>query len=136
MYQIRRVEENEHAADIERIESATGLPRTPFDNVNWFLAFFGGDPVAYLGSIASPLIPRATYLARVGVLTAHRGNGLQLRLMRVAERAARREGFESIVSDTTDNPPSANNFIRAGYRIYQPREPWAFASSIYWRKVL
>lgn len=40
---------------------------------------------------------------------------LQLRLMRAMERA-RLNGWCSVISDTTDNMHSANNFIRAGYR--------------------
>ena len=42
----------------------------------------------------------------------------------------------SIVSDTTDNPVSANNFIRAGYRLYEPEAPWAWSHTLYWRKWL
>jgi len=54
-------------------------------------------------------------------------NALQLRLMRALESRARRNGWGCIVSDTTDNVASANNFIRAGYRLYQPH-------TLYWRK--
>jgi hypothetical protein len=35
---------------------------------------------------------------------------------------------------TTDNLASANNFIRAGYRLYQPQTPWAWPNTVYWRK--
>jgi hypothetical protein len=41
-----------------------------------------------------------------------------------------------VVSDTTDNIASANNFIRAGYRLFEPRVPWGWASTLYWRKPL
>jgi hypothetical protein len=34
------------------------------------------------------------------------------------------------------NIPSANNFIRAGYRLYQPRYPWAYPATLYWRKFI
>jgi hypothetical protein len=33
----------------------------------------------------------------------------------------------SIISDTTDNMHSANNFIRASYRLFWP-------NTLYWRK--
>lgn len=46
------------------------------------------------------------------------------------------EKWDSIVSDTTDNFVSANNFIRAGYRLFEPQVPWAWAHSLYWRKQL
>ncbi len=61
-------------------------------------------------------------------------NALQLRLMRALESRARLNGWDSIVSDTTDNLASANNFIRAGYRLYRPPSPWAWPHSLYWRK--
>jgi hypothetical protein len=61
-------------------------------------------------------------------------NGLQLRLMRALESRARHNGWSCIVSDTTDNLASANNFIRAGYRLYQPQHPWAWPNTLYWRK--
>ena len=31
---------------------------------------------------------------------------------------------------------SANNFIRAGYRLFSPRNPWAWPNTLYWRKVV
>jgi hypothetical protein len=34
------------------------------------------------------------------------------------------------------NVASANNFIRAGYRMYQPQYPWGFPSTLYWRKTI
>jgi hypothetical protein len=57
-------------------------------------------------------------------------NGLQLRLMRALESRARRIGCDAVVSDTTDNLVSANNFIRAGYRLYQPPSPWAWPNTL------
>ena len=61
-------------------------------------------------------------------------NGLQLRLMRALESRARHNGWSAVVSDTTDNIHSANNFISAGYRLYQPPSPWAWPNTLYWRK--
>jgi len=56
--------------------------------------------------------------------------------MRAIEARGRRIGWESIVSDTTDNPASANNFIRAGYLLYEPEVPWAWSHTLYWKKRL
>jgi hypothetical protein len=64
------------------------------------------------------------------------GSGLQLRLMRALESRARQIGWSTVVSDTTDNLASANNFIRAGYRLYQPQTPWAWPNTLYWRKAI
>jgi hypothetical protein len=80
----------------------------------------------------------ATAAARVSaanaILDRGWGNGLQLRLMRALESRARHNGWSFVVSDTTDNLASANNFICAGYRLYQPQTPWAWPNSLYWRK--
>jgi len=59
------------------------------------------------------------YIHRVGVLAEHRGHGLQLRLLRAMEARGGRNGWSCMVSDTTHNIASANNFIRAGCRLYQ-----------------
>jgi hypothetical protein len=59
-----------------------------------------------------------------------------LRLMRAVELRAKRNGWNLLVSDTTRNIASANNFIRAGYRLYQPDHPWAFTDTLYWRKII
>jgi hypothetical protein len=67
-------------------------------------------------------------------LQEHCGNSLQLRFMRALESRARRNGWFWIVSDTTENPVSANNFIRAGYRLYLPEQRWGWAHTLYWRK--
>jgi len=61
-------------------------------------------------------------------------NQLQLRLMRALEWRARQHGWSCIVSDTTGNLASANNFIKANYRLYQPQYPWAWPNTLYWRK--
>jgi phage terminase large subunit len=44
--------------------------------------------------------------------------------------------FRGMHSDTTDNIASANNFIKSGYRLYQPQFPWGWPHTLYWRKVI
>jgi hypothetical protein len=82
----------------------------------------------------------ATATARVSaanaILDRGWGNGLQLRLTRALESRARFHRWSSVVSDTTYNLASANNFIRAGYRLYQPQTPWAWPNTLYWRKFI
>jgi GNAT superfamily N-acetyltransferase len=88
----------------------------------------------FAGVIPSTRADNAGYFSRVGVLRKHCGHGLQLRMMRAIEARARAYGWSCVVSDTTDNIASANNFIRAGYRLYQPQHPWAWPNTLYWRK--
>ncbi len=107
-----------------------------FDSGHWWLASYGGEPIAFAGMVRSTHYENAGYICRVGVLHQHCGKSLQLRLMRAMEGRARRNGWRNIVSDTTNNVASANNFIRAGYRLYLPKFPWAWAHTLYWRKNL
>lgn len=102
----------------------------------WWLAYLDGEPVGFSGMVPSRLYRNAGYLKRAGVVPEHRGHGLQLRFFRAREAKARRIGWSLLVSETvTQNVPSQNNFIRAGYKLFQPKEPWA-VDSIYWRKFL
>jgi len=112
------------------------LKDTDFDTGHWWLVSNGASYVAYAGMVPSDRYLSAGYYKRVAVVPAHRGNGLQLRLTRALESRARRNGWNSIVSDTTDTVHSANNFIKAGYRLFEPAYPWAFPNSLYWIKSL
>jgi GNAT superfamily N-acetyltransferase len=141
LYRIREVDgQDEEMADIlaelHRLTFFDGAPIPVFDWGHWWLAFQEATPVAFAGVVPSTHVRNAGYICRVGVLTAHCGQRLQLRLMRAVELRARRNGWNCVVSDTTRNIPSANNFIRAGYRLYQPQYPWAFAETLYWRKII
>lgn len=102
----------------------------------YFLVFSQATPVAFGGYGPSTIERGAAYFWRVGVIPSQRGRGLQARIMEASEEHARQAGFARIVSDTTDNPPSANNFVRRGWLTYTPKKPWSFASAIYWFKTL
>jgi GNAT superfamily N-acetyltransferase len=146
-YRIREVD----GLDEDIVEQITELNRlqfplsalkpSDFELGHWWWAWeWGGwntpkEPVAWAGMIPSRY-PNAGYFKRVGVLPQHQGNGLQLRLMRAIERRARGNGWDKIYSDTTDNRPSDNNFIKSGYRLFDPESPWAFKHSLYWEKKL
>jgi GNAT superfamily N-acetyltransferase len=141
MYRIREVDalDDEVAdllGDLHRMTFLNSAPLPQFDTGHWWIASLRGAPVAFAGIVPSVLIPGCGYFCRVGVVRSHWGRGLQLRLMRVMEHRARRNGWHGVVSDTTDNIASANNFIRAGYRLFEPRVPWGWASTLYWRKPL
>lgn len=141
MYRIRAVD----GSDDDTAETLTELHRLTFfgtasvpkfDQGHWWLAFHKMEAVAFSGLIPSTHVCNAGYFCRVGVLSEHWGKRLQLRLMRALEARARLNGWCSIVSDTTDNLSSANNFIRAGYQLFEPTRPWAWPQTLYWRKVM
>ena len=140
-YRIREVDgRDEEIADVlaelHRLTFFGGASIPVFDRGHWWLAFCEAAPVAFAGVIPSTHVRNAGYFCRVGVLQRDWGHRLQLRLMQAMEARARRNGWSSVVSDTTGNIVSANNFIRAGYRMYRPACPWAFPDTLYWRKPL
>lgn len=140
-YKIREVDATDdditdHLRDLHKLTFFGEAPIPNFETGHWWIGYRDDEPISFASLIPSDRYPRAGYFKRVGVLPSHRGHGLQLRHMRAIEGRARRNGWIKIVSDTTDNPHSANNFISAGYWILSPQFPWAFPNSIYWSKEL
>ena len=141
MYRIRMVDASEYdvaetLADLHRLTFFEAAAMPQFDLGAWWLAYHGDDAVAFAGVVPSTCARDSGYLSRVGVMQQHWGRGLQRRLMRAIEARGRRMGWNGIVSDTTDNLVSANNFIKAGYRLYEPEIPWAWPHTLYWRRLL
>lgn len=141
MYRIRAVDgHDEDIADIlteiHRLTFFDAAAVPDFEQGHWWLAYRGDMAVGFAGVIPSARVHNAGYFSRVGVLRSHCGNNLQLRFMRAMEGRVRRNGWSAVVSDTTDNLVSANNFIRANYRLYRPKDPWAWPHTLYWRKSL
>jgi len=139
MYRIKEVDAQDDdivdaLADLHRLTFFGSAPIPAFDWGHWWLAFHQRQPVAFAGLVPSTHAVNAGYFCRVGVIDRHCGRALQLRLMRAMELRARRNGWRWIISDTTDNLASANNFIKAGYRLYQPQHPWGWPRTLYWRK--
>jgi GNAT superfamily N-acetyltransferase len=139
MYRIREVDGHDDEVadaltDLHWLTFFDGAPVPAFDHGHWWLALHETIPVAFAGMVPSTRAHNAGYFCRVGVLGRHRGRALQKRLMRALEWRARRNGWSAVVSDTTDNPASANNLIVAGYRLYQPSHPWGYPNTLYWRK--
>lgn len=142
-YKLKKVDNaDRRIADIIKEMHSVGFPDYPMIETavgDWWFAV--SDTNEFAGfcalwpSVHSPVT--RGYLARAAVLPGHRGQGLQRRFIRVRERAARAKGLLEMVSDTnSDNPSSANNLIRCGYRMWNPQVTWGHGGSIYWRKLL
>ncbi len=143
MYRIREVDADEYEDELEHLHRATfndGTPLADFTEGYWWIAFeqtkYGPAPAAFIGIRQSILGLHTGYFIRVGVLDLHRGHGLQRRLMRAMEQKAKKVGWVRIVTDTRNNPHSANNIIAAGYRMFNPEPPWGFTDASYWTKDL
>lgn len=137
MTSIRRVDGAKSLDTLKRLHRIV-LPadRLPdFKKGWWWIATDADDaPVAFAGMYPSQRWCDAMYLCRSGVLPRAQGKGLQLQLIRARERFARLNGANWLLSDTRDNPASANSLIKADFRIYTPTAPWSFRTAIYWRK--
>lgn len=139
MYRIREVgnHDDDVADTLTDLHSPTFFDSASipdFEDSYWWLAFHDGNPVGFAEVIPSTRVRNAGYFSRVGVLKRRCGHGLQLRFMRMMELPARSNGWNCVASDAADNLASANNFIRAGYRRYEPQYPWAWPHTLYWRK--
>lgn len=138
MVVIQRVPAGAYSVTIKAMHTLT-FPsdiHEDYEVGDWWLAFDGADPVAFAGSKDVSSAAGWSYFSRVGVLPGYRGRGLQGRFMRAIEAHARKSGKSAVISTTFDNPPSANNFVRRGYRMYSPEQPWGATGTCYWLKSL
>ena len=102
----------------------------------WWIGYDNKQAVAFCLIKPSSQWNDTAYLARSGVLYYWRGRGLQKKMIRIREKHARSRGHKWIISDTTNNPPSANSLARLGYQMFEPTKPWAAETTLYWRKKL
>jgi GNAT superfamily N-acetyltransferase len=143
-YRIREVDasDEEITDHIHRLNRQTmEFPELTEDELEgphcyWWLAYHGVEVAGFAGMIPSSKWHNVAYFKRAGVDPKHRGNGLQIRLMRVRISKARKLGYSHLISECTETIWSANNFIKAGFKLYEPRNPWAFKNSLYWIKAL
>ena len=104
------------------------------DRGHWWVAYTEqGKPVGFAGLVRSAQWWNAGYMCRTGVVPAYRGYGLQKKFIRSRIKKARSLNWDWLVTDTTDNPASANSLISMGFKLYTPSLPWAFKHSLYWR---
>ena len=131
-------EDVEHLRELHEMCFGDSAPQVTYDKGAWWLVYKAGDPepVGFAGIVPSTLGTGYAYLKRSGVLPPHRGHGLQRRLITLRERWARKEGFHTVVSDTCENTPSANNLIRKGYVLFDPKTPWTLKGGLYFKKSL
>ena len=96
------------------------FPGTEFDGDDFWVVREGNTPVGFATGRAST-VGHWYFLARAGVLKAHRGQGLQKRLIRVREAFAKREGYEGSLTYAANwNTPSIASLLKCGFVIYDP----------------
>ena len=109
-------------------------PIFPDDKTYWWVAAEAGLPIGFACLTWSRRWSDTGYLSRAGVIRQARGKGVQKRLIKVRMAKAKRLGMNWLITDTTDNPPSANSLIACGFKMFEPSKPWANKQSLYWRK--
>ena len=109
------------------------VPYQP-DRGHWWIAYAeDGKPVGFAGLVRSMRWNDTGYLCRAGVMEGFTGHGLQKRLILARIKQARKLGWNWLITDTTDNPASANSLINAGFKMYTPGAPWSFKNACYWK---
>jgi len=111
---------------------------TPYDTNfgSWWIATENGVDIGFAGLVRTVSWADCGYLCRAGVVPVARGQGLQKQFIRVRLRQAKALGWRWVVTDTTDNPASANSLIATGFKLFQPTKPWGFKNTLYWRRKL
>src|SRR5579872_1612657 len=102
----------------------------------WWMAYRFGIVAGVAGLTSFKGRKNIGYLKRVIVLPSHRGHGLQKRFIWVREKQARKLGWKTMITDTTNTTYSANNLRSCGYKLYEPDRPWGFETTLYWIKEL
>lgn len=113
--------------------------RPALENALWWVVWRGREPVGYAGLrvCQNPQNKGLGFLSRAGVLRSHRGRGLQKRLIRAREAAARAIGLNELVTYVALwNSPSLNSLVACGYRFYRPHTKWGGKEAVYLRRRL
>ena len=106
----------------------------PITQGHWYVVYTDDDEaVGFAGVVPSTRWSDTMYLCRAGVVLAHRGRGLQKRLIKARIRKAKALGMNWVISDTHQNPASANSLISTGFKMFEPSQPWGFKTALYWK---
>jgi len=106
----------------------------PITKGYWYVVYAqNGEAVGFGGIVPSTRWSDAMYLCRAGVVRAHQGQGLQKRLIRQRIKVAKQLGMNWVISDTHQNPASANSLISVGFKMFEPSTPWGFKTALYWK---
>ena len=106
----------------------------PLTRGYWYVVFSEtGEAVGFGGVVPSSRWSDTMYLCRAGITRAHQGQGLQKRLIRQRIKVAKALGMNWVITDTNENPASANSLIATGFKMFEPSEPWGFKTTLYWK---
>lgn len=99
----------------------------------WWIAYLDSAPVGFCGYY--PFEGNQLYLSRVGVLGSFGGRGIATTLLQRSLRQMLKQ-YTRVVTDThRTNHASGNSLFKAGFRLYEPLDRWAFPDGLYWEKL-
>lgn len=98
----------------------------------WWIATENGQDIAFAGLSNVASWAGGGYLCRAGVVPAHRGRGIQRKLIKARIKKAKQLGWKHLITNTYDNMQSANNLIDCGFKMFQPEQGWGTDGTIYW----
>jgi len=123
--------------DLLTVLQKTCLPHDkiyPLTKGYWYVVFSEtGEAVGFGGIVPSTRWSDTMYLCRAGVVPTHQGQGLQKRLIRQRIKVAKRLGMRWVITDTNENPASANSLIAIGFKMFEPSQPWGLRTALYWK---
>jgi len=106
----------------------------PITQGYWYVAYTqNGEAAGFAGVVPSSRWSDTMYLCRAGVVRAHRGRGLQKRFIKARIRKAKALKMNWVISDTNQNPASANSLIAIGFKMFEPSQPWGLKTALYWK---
>jgi GNAT superfamily N-acetyltransferase len=106
----------------------------PITQGYWHVVYSQDDEaVGFGGVVPSTRWSDTMYLCRAGITRTHQGQGLQKRLIRQRLKVAKKLGMNWVISDTNQNPASANSLIAIGFKMFEPTIPWGAKGTLYWR---
>jgi GNAT superfamily N-acetyltransferase len=99
----------------------------------WIATSDDNEPIGFAGLVPSTRWSDTGYLCRAGVVPNARGKGLQKNFIRLRARQALTNGYRWLITDTYENPASANSLISVGFKMFEPSVPWGAKGTLYWR---
>lgn len=112
----------------------------PHQATVWWIARTTASPrdvAGYAGARIMKSLPRTAFLERAAVCRWARGRGLQRRLIRARLRWAKARGCDRAITYTINNPPSSNNLIACGFKLYEPQKRWIDGDDVlFWERRL
>jgi GNAT superfamily N-acetyltransferase len=126
--------------DIRRLDRIIfkGSPRVELEGAWWWLVRDEeGAPIAFCGMRTAVMGCHAgmAYMVRSGVLKAHRGQGIQKRMIKARCALAKRYGFSAVVTYVMDwNLASSNSLISCGFKFYKPQVKYYGDDVLYFQR--